>query len=100
VTNLAARATATADQLLPAELVGGAKTLATKVKRRRAQVLAVLGVTAYRIGFARPAAQPGLQTETIGGAAVWILPNPSGLNAHYSVDRLGELFAELRDWVS
>jgi TDG/mug DNA glycosylase family protein len=96
VTNLAARPTATADLLDPAELLAGAKTLATKVKRRRVKVLAVLGVTAYRAGFAKPDAQPGLQPETIGGAAVWILPNPSGLNAHYSLERLGELFSELR----
>ena len=96
VTNLAPRPTATADLLNPGELPAGAKKLAAKVKRRRVKVLAVLGVTAYRAGFARPDAQPGLQPDTIGGAAVWILPNPSGLNAHYSVERLGELFAELR----
>lgn len=99
VTNVAPRPSAAADELDPQELIDGAKLLAAKVKRRRVKVLAVLGVGAYRIGFNRREAKLGLQSERIGSSAVWILPNPSGLNAHFTVDKLGQLFSELRAWV-
>jgi TDG/mug DNA glycosylase family protein len=98
ITNIAPRATRAAEELSPDELIAGAKSLATKVKRRRVKVLAVLGVTAFRTGFARDA-KLGLQPERISDPAVWILPNPSGLNAHFTVESLGTLFAELRDWL-
>ena len=58
--------------------------------------LAVLGLVAYRTAFSAPEARVGLQTERIGETAVWVLPNPSGLNAHYTAERLAALYAELR----
>jgi len=96
ITNLAARPSATADELSKEELVAGGRQLAAKVERYRPAVLAVLGVGAYRSAFARPRAALGLQPDRIGGTAVWVLPNPSGLNAHYTVEGLGALFANLR----
>jgi TDG/mug DNA glycosylase family protein len=97
ITNVVARATARADELSPAELVAGGAHLAALAARWRPQFLAVLGVTAYRTAFAHPRATVGPQPETIGGARVWVLPNPSGLNAHYTVDTLAAAFAELRE---
>jgi TDG/mug DNA glycosylase family protein len=96
ITNVVARATARADELSPAELVAGGAVLAGLVERWQPRFLAVLGVTAYRTAFARPKAVMGRQTETVGGMPVWVLPNPSGLNAHYTVDGLAVAFAELR----
>ncbi|HEX8171398.1 MAG TPA: G/U mismatch-specific DNA glycosylase [Thermoanaerobaculia bacterium] len=96
ITNLVARATAAADELTPEELVEGGKTLARKVKRYRPRYLAVVGIGAYRTAFARPKAKLGLQEETIGATRIWVLPNPSGLNANYQGDQLVALFAELR----
>ncbi len=97
ITNVVARATARADELSPAELVAGGAVLAGLVRSWRPRYLAVLGVTAYRTAFGRPKAVMGPQDDTIGGAPVWVLPNPSGLNAHYTVDTLAEAFAELRE---
>ncbi|MFJ8578837.1 G/U mismatch-specific DNA glycosylase [Micromonospora sp. NPDC093277] len=96
ITNLVARATARADELTAAELVAGAAELAAKVERYRPRWVAVVGVTAYRIGFARPKAGFGPQPEPLGGARLWVLPNPSGLNAHFTPETLGAAFAELR----
>ena len=96
ITNVVARATAAADELSPEEFVAGGKTLEAKVRRHRPRVLAVLGVGAFRTAFARPKATVGAQQETIGGAEVWVLPNPSGLNANYQMDRLVEVFTALR----
>jgi TDG/mug DNA glycosylase family protein len=96
ITNLVARASATADQLGNDEIRAGGKVLTRKVKRYRPGVVAVLGVTSYRTAFARPDAKVGLQKETLGAAALWVLPNPSGLNAHYGLDDLVVLFTELR----
>src|SRR5947208_4999864 len=96
ITNVADRATATAEEVSAEELLSGARRLARKVRRLRPKAVAFLGVTAYRTAFGRPRAGQGLQAETIGGAAVWVLPNPSGLNAHYQVADLGQLYAELR----
>jgi TDG/mug DNA glycosylase family protein len=96
ITNLVARGTARADELTAAELTTGAATLSAKVRRHRPGWLAVLGVTAYRTGFTRPGTSVGAQAETIGRTRVWVLPNPSGLNAHYTLDRLTEEFARLR----
>jgi TDG/mug DNA glycosylase family protein len=86
VTNLVARATARAEELTAAELIAGAGRLAAKVRRQRPVVVAVLGVTAYRMAFARPRAAIGLQADTIAGAVLWVLPNPSGLNATFSLE--------------
>jgi double-stranded uracil-DNA glycosylase len=96
ITNVVARATARADELSPAELVAGGEALAALAARWRPRFLAVLGVTAYRTAFARPKAVMGRQDHTVGGVAVWVLPNPSGLNAHYTVDGLAAAFAALR----
>jgi double-stranded uracil-DNA glycosylase len=96
ITNLVARATATAADLTPDELRTGADRLTAKARSARPQVVAVLGVTAYRAAFARPRATVGPQSDPIGGATAWVLPNPSGLNAHYQLPDLTEAFAELR----
>ncbi len=97
ITNVVARATARADELSPAELVAGGAVLAALVRTWRPRYLAVLGVTAYRAAFARPKAVMGRQDDTVGGVPVWVLPNPSGLNAHYTVDTLAAAYAELRE---
>lgn len=97
LTNMAARATATADELSDEELEVGGRLLEQKVRAYRPQVLAVLGVTAYRTAFRRPRAQIGPQPEPIGDALVWVLPNPSGLNAHYQAADLARVYAELRE---
>jgi double-stranded uracil-DNA glycosylase len=96
ITNLVDRATAGAADLTPAELRAGAERLAAKVIRTRPAVVAVLGVGAYRTAFARPRAAVGPQPDPIGGARAWVLPNPSGLNAHYQLPDLAAAFAALR----
>ena len=70
--------------------------MAAKVQQYKPEVLAVLGVGAYRSAFGRPRAAVGRQEETIGDTLVWVLPNPSGLNAHYTLEGLAAVFAELR----
>jgi TDG/mug DNA glycosylase family protein len=96
ITNLVARATAAAAELTDDELLEGARILERKVREFKPRFLAVVGIGAYRTGFARPRAKLGLQPERIGSTAIWVLPNPSGLNANYRPDQLVELFAELR----
>jgi TDG/mug DNA glycosylase family protein len=96
ITNLVRRATATADQLSPEELVAGRRRLESKVKRYQPQVVAILGISAYRTAFAEKAVSPGEQSRPLAGARVWVLPNPSGLNAHYQVTDLAEHFRALR----
>ena len=96
ITNVVRRATATAEELSAEEYVEGGRRLASKVRRYRPMFLAVLGVGAYRTAFARPKAKLGLQPESIGKTSVWVLPNPSGLNAHYQPKDLARMFAELR----
>jgi TDG/mug DNA glycosylase family protein len=96
ITNLAGRATATADELDEEELIAGARRLARKVRRYRPAWVAFLGVGAYRTAFGHKDAKLGGQAEGIGGSAVWVLPNPSGLNAHYRLADLERLFAQLR----
>lgn len=96
VTNVVDRATAAASELSAAELEEGGRRLARKVERYRPVWLAVLGIGAYRTAFARPKAVLGRQEETVGGAAVWVLPNPSGLNASYQLDALTAAYRELR----
>ena len=97
ITNVAPRATARADELTHEELVQGAKALREKVERLTPTWLAVVGIGAYRTGFARPRAVVGPQDETVGETRVWVLPNPSGLNAHWPAAALAEEFARLRD---
>jgi TDG/mug DNA glycosylase family protein len=87
------RATARADELSRAELREGAQRLARDVAGWRPRVVAVLGLTAYRQGFGRPRAAAGRQPEDLGGAELWIVPNPSGLNAHVTVATLAEAYA-------
>lgn len=96
ITNVAPRTTATAAELSTGELIAGGRILHEKVLGYRPRVLAVLGVGAYRAAFGRPKAALGPQDERIGETLVWVLPNPSGLNAHYPPARLAELFRELR----
>lgn len=95
ITNIVDRASARADELSADELVAGAVVLREKVERVRPRFVAVLGVTAYRAAFVRPKATTGRQPEMIEEAVAWVLPNPSGLNAHYQKDDLARLFGEL-----
>jgi double-stranded uracil-DNA glycosylase len=96
ITNMVARTTARAAELTADELRDGGQLLAALTERVRPRWLAVLGVTAYRTAFGRPRAAVGPQPERIGAAQVWILPNPSGLNAHWSAAELAAEFARLR----
>ncbi|MBV8544483.1 MAG: mismatch-specific DNA-glycosylase, partial [Acidobacteria bacterium] len=99
ITNVVARATTAAAELTSAELVEGARTLEKKIARFRPRVLAIVGIGAYRTGFNHPRAKTGLQDETIVDTRIWILPNPSGLNANYRPAELVALYRELRDWL-
>jgi TDG/mug DNA glycosylase family protein len=95
ITNLVARATATADELSREELQAGCRRLENKVKRYEPQLVAVLGIGAYRTAFGEPKAGLGLQTRPLGSSRIWVLPNPSGLNAHYQLADLANHFREL-----
>ena len=96
ITNLVERATGGAAELGAGELRAGSVRLAAKAAATRPRVVAVLGVGAYRTAFARPKAAVGPQPDPIAGSRAWLLPNPSGLNAHYQLPDLAEAFAELR----
>jgi double-stranded uracil-DNA glycosylase len=96
ITNIVARATARADELSAAELRAGGASLVALAASLDAHCLAVLGITAYRAAFALPDAVTGPQQLRRGGALVWVLPNPSGLNAHWTMPRLVAAFRELR----
>lgn len=96
ITNLVARATASAAELSAAELRAGSQALQHKLEQYRPRKLAVLGISAYRSAFAAPQAQLGRQQMTLAGVPVWVLPNPSGLNAHYQLPELIAVYAELR----
>ena len=98
ITNVVPRATASADLLTKEEIVKGGERLKAKVLRYRPQVLAVLGVGAYRTAFNQPKATVGRQEERIGDTTLWVLPNPSGLNANYQAPDLARLFRALRDY--
>jgi TDG/mug DNA glycosylase family protein len=97
ITNLVARATASAEELTAEELVAGRRKLLGKVQRYAPRFVAVLGITAYRSAFERPKATLGRQDEALGEAMVWVLPNPSGLNAHHQLKDLTRLFSALRE---
>ncbi|MER7702819.1 G/U mismatch-specific DNA glycosylase [Kitasatospora sp. NPDC097605] len=99
ITNVAPRTTAKADELTADELRAGGAALTERVLRLRPRVLAVLGIGAYRTAFGRRTASIGRQERTIGDTEVWVLPNPSGLNAHYTPDALAAEFARLREAV-
>jgi TDG/mug DNA glycosylase family protein len=96
ITNIASRATATAAELSADELVAGGERLLRKLEQYRPAVLAVLGITAYRVAFDRPHAKLGRQPEGLGPSLLWVLPNPSGLNAHYTPAGLAQVFREFR----
>jgi TDG/mug DNA glycosylase family protein len=100
VTNLVARTTANAAELAPAELVRGLAALRRKIRKHRPRVVAFAGMDAYRTAFAEKKAAIGRQPRELEGAIVWVLPNPSGLNASYQLDDFGRLFGELRAFVS
>jgi double-stranded uracil-DNA glycosylase len=99
ITNLVARETASADELDSEELIAGGRGLVRKVCRYRPAWVAVLGVTAYRAAFDERGAKVGPQPRPLAEAGLWVLPNPSGLNAHYPLDALARAFGELRDAV-
>jgi TDG/mug DNA glycosylase family protein len=96
ITNVVNRATARADELTREELLAGGRVLREKVEQYRPRCMAVLGVGAYREAFGLPKARQGRQPEDWGETQVWVLPNPSGLNAHYNLEGLAELLRELR----
>lgn len=97
LTNLVRRATARADELTTEELREGAERLVALVRERRPAVVAIAGITAYRTGFGRRRATSGVQTDLPEGwpddVALWVVPNPSGLNAHDTVESLAEAYA-------
>src|SRR5712692_7295206 len=97
ITNVVPRATATAAELAPADFINGGRLLRNKIRRSQPRFVAVLGVGAYRAAFAQPKAIIGEQEQRIAGARVWVLPNPSGLNANYKLPYLVKLFRELRE---
>ena len=96
ITNLVDRATASADELTVKELIEGARRLEAKVRRYKPRCLAVLGIGAYRRAFRRPKVAVGRQKETIAGTKIWVLPNPSGLNANYQTEDFTAMFKALR----
>jgi TDG/mug DNA glycosylase family protein len=96
ITNVVDRPTRTAAELPPEELLAGGAALADLVARYRPRAVAVLGITAWRTAFRRPKAVLGLQPERLGDAETWVLPNPSGLNAHHQLPDLARLYAQVR----
>jgi double-stranded uracil-DNA glycosylase len=96
VTNVVARATARADELTVAELRAGAARLTALAAEYTPRFVAVVGISAYRTGFDRPKATMGEQPDLLGGSRLWVLPNPSGLNAHYQLAALADEFRALR----
>jgi double-stranded uracil-DNA glycosylase len=100
ITNVVERATARADELTDDELRAGGKRLEVKVKLLRPTVVAFVGIGPYRVISGVKDARVGLQQDLFGGSQAWVLPNPSGLNAHYQPAALAELFGELRVWAT
>ena len=99
ITNVVERATATANELSAQEFIEGGRKLEAKVQHYRPTYLAILGVGAYRTAFGRPKATLGQQADKLGDTIIWVLPNPSGLNAHYQPRDLAVMFRELREVV-
>jgi TDG/mug DNA glycosylase family protein len=100
VTNLVSRPTRAAAELTVPELRAGAKVLEGTARVWRPRLVAIVGVVAYRAAFARPHANVGLQEEDLGGRPVWVLPNPSGLNAHYKPADFARLYAQARRYAA
>lgn len=96
ITNLVQRATATAAELSAEELAAGGERLRGKVDQYRPLVLAILGISAYRLAFGLPRAALGRRPDPLGATEVWVLPNPSGLNAHYTPADLARVFGDFR----
>lgn len=96
ITNLVRRTTATAAELGDEEFRAGRRELARKVRKYSPRWVAILGLGAYRSGFERPDAKPGRQPGQVGSAGLWVLPNPSGLNANHQLPQLAAMFRELR----
>src|SRR5262245_23508769 len=96
ITNIVERATVAAAELTAEELAEGGRRLRGKVEHYRPRVLAVLGISAYRLAFDEPRAVLGQQHQTIGTTQLYILPNPSGLNAHYTPADLARVYGEFR----
>lgn len=92
ITNIAPRGTARAAELDRSELRAGARDLTDRIAQWKPKVVAVAGITAYRVGFDRPRAQAGRQTDQLAGAELWIVPNPSGLNAHETITTLASAY--------
>jgi len=99
ITDLVARSSTSAAELSRDELVDGQRVLVAKVKRYKPRCLAILGIGAYRTAFQKPEAVIGEQAERIGSTIVWVLPNPSGLNANYPPTKLVKEFGRLREQV-
>ncbi|WP_154677284.1 G/U mismatch-specific DNA glycosylase [Parafrankia discariae] len=97
ITNLVHRSTARADEIADDEIRAGVPVLIELVERIRPEWVAFLGLAAYRLGFGRRTAKVGRQPERLGPAGVWLLPNPSGLNAHYQLPDLVRVYGELRE---
>jgi double-stranded uracil-DNA glycosylase len=95
ITNVVARATAKASELTADELRSGGVDLVDRLTRWAPRVVAVAGITAYRTAFGRPRATAGRQDEPLGGAQLWVVPNPSGLNAHETTDSLAVRYREV-----
>jgi TDG/mug DNA glycosylase family protein len=95
ITNIVAHATARADELTPDELIAGARDLEARVARIRPTVVAVLGISAYRVAFGRPKARLGRAPDDLAGVPLWVAPNPSGLNAHARIEDLATAYREI-----
>ena len=98
--NFVSRPTRLASELTTAELREGAAILNDTVRAWAPRLVAIVGVVAYRAAFGRPHAGMGLQDERVGGRPVWVLPNPSGLNAHYKPADFARLYAEARAYAT
>ncbi len=96
ITSVARRPTSGTAQLTRGELIAGGRDLADRIRAARPQWLAMLGVTGYRVAFGVPGAQIGPQPGTLAGARVWVVPNPSGRNAHFPLPALAAEYTRLR----
>ncbi|GAB3203420.1 TDG/mug DNA glycosylase family protein [Pontibacter aydingkolensis] len=99
ITNIVDRATGSAAELSSVELIEGGINLVEKVIEYQPQVLALLGISAYRVAFGKASAVVGLQEQVIGNTKLWVLPNPSGLNAHFPPKELHKVYKKLREYI-
>ncbi|MEO1336969.1 MAG: G/U mismatch-specific DNA glycosylase [Myxococcota bacterium] len=100
LTNIVDRATARGDELSKDDLIRGGRALIRKIRKWRPRCVAIVGVTAYRAAFGRPKASMGFQEEQLADAPLWVLPNPSGLNAHYQIPDLAEAYGAVDQWLA